>query len=114
MELKEFVTETLLSITEGVGEAIRRRLEDKSGVSVINPVWAGMEVDWKELVQQVEFDVAVTEADKTTGGGKAGIRVLPLVEVAGEGSKAWERSTVSRIKFSVPVILPAQRSGKSP
>jgi hypothetical protein len=113
MELREFITETLLSITEGVGEAIRRRLADVSGVAVISPVFDG-EVDWKDLVQPVEFDVAVTEADKTEGRGKGGIKVLAVAEIGGEGTKSWERSTVSRIKFSVPVILPAQRAVRTP
>jgi len=35
---------------------------------VINPVWTGVETDWKELVN--EFDVAVTEADKGGVGGR--------------------------------------------
>jgi hypothetical protein len=65
------------------------------------------------LEEPVEFDVAVTESDKTSAGGKAGIKVLSAVEIGGEGSKAWERSTVSRIKFSIPIIPPAYRTKRS-
>jgi hypothetical protein len=57
--------------------------------------------------------VAVTEADKTSAGGKAGIKLLPALEIGGEGSKGWERSTVSRIKFTIPVVFPAQRKDRT-
>jgi hypothetical protein len=50
MELREFVTETVMAIQEGVAEAIRRAVEKQSiakdFIGIINPVWEG-EVDWK-------------------------------------------------------------------
>ena len=108
MELREFVAETLAAILDGIEDAIRAAPEDREGK--IAPVIAGEE-DWSTASRPVEFDVAVTEADKTSAGGKGGIKLLP-VEIGGEGSKAWERSTVSRIKFSVPIIYGAQRIGR--
>lgn len=54
MELKEFVSETLVAIQEGVAEAIRRADETKV-LGRINPVWRGDDpIDWKEYVQSVE------------------------------------------------------------
>jgi len=108
MELREFVAKTLSAILDGVEDAIRDAPEDRRGV--IAPVIAGEE-DWSKASLLVEFDVAVTEADKTSVSGKGGIRVLPF-EAGGERAKAWERSTVSRIKFSVPIIYGAQRIGR--
>ena len=108
MELREFVAETLAAILDGVEDAIHTAPEHRQGK--IAPVIEGLE-DWSKAILPVEFDVAVTEADKASAGGKGGIKLLPAVEIGGEGSKAWERSTVSRIKFSVPIIYGAQRIG---
>lgn len=113
MELKEFVAETLVAIQEGVAEAIRRADEMKV-VGRINPVWRGDEkIDWKEYVQPVEFDVAVTTTDKSAAGGKAGIKVFSIADVNAEGSKSWEHSTVSRIKFSIPISPPGHVSDRN-
>jgi hypothetical protein len=117
MELREFVTETLMAIQDGIAEAIRRAVEkqstEKHFTGIINPVWEG-EDDWKAHTQTIEFDVAVTESDKTSAGGKGGVKVLSVVEIGSEGSKVWEQSTVSRIKFSIPIIPPAYRTRRSP
>ena len=56
-------------------------------------------------IQKVEFDVAVTVTDKNSSWGKAGIRIISI-ELGGELSKGTELSTVSRIKFAIPVIPP--------
>lgn len=113
MELREFVAETLVAIQEGVAEAIHRADESKT-IGRINPVWRSDEkIDWKEYVQPVEFDVAVTTTDKSAAGGKGGIKVLSVVDVGAEGSKSSERSTVSRIKFTIPISAPAHLSDRN-
>ena len=59
------------------------------------------------LIEQVQFDVAVTaEEDQKTGGGvKAGIQVLGIGASMGMDNTS-RNSTVSRIQFSVPVKYP--------
>jgi hypothetical protein len=102
MELRDFVAKTLSAILDGVEDAIRNAPKDRAGK--IAPVIEGEE-DWGKAPLPIEFDLAVTEADKGS------IEVLPF-EAGGEESKAWERSTVSRIKFKIPVIYGAQRIGR--
>jgi hypothetical protein len=102
MELRDFVAKTLSAILDGVEDAIRNAPEDRAGK--IAPVIGGEE-DWSKAPLPIEFDVAVTEA------GKGNIEVLPFEGGGGE-SKAWERSTVNRIKFYIPVIYGAQRVGR--
>jgi hypothetical protein len=108
MELREFVAKALSAILDGVEDAIRTAPEDRQ--RKIAPVIAGEE-DWSKAPLPVEFDVAITEADKGSVAGKGGIKVVAF-QAGGEGSKAWEHSTVSRIKFSVPIIYGAQRIGR--
>ena len=51
----------------------------------------------------VEFDIAVTVEDSTSGSGRVGIKVFQLIEGGGEASKEVKNSSVSRIKFGVHV-----------
>lgn len=108
MELREFVAKTLAAVLDCVEDAIRNAPENRAGK--IAPVIAGEE-DWVKAPLSIEFDVAISEAKKGSAGGKGGIKVLEF-EVGAQGSKAWESSTVSRIKFGVPVIYGSQRIGR--
>jgi len=109
MDLKEFITETIVQIQEGVQDAIERRSSISDAGGAINPVFLTPETYayGDKLRQMVEFDVAITVSDRTTGEGKAGLKVWSL-EIGGGASKSAEQSTVSRIKFSIPVIPPVQ------
>jgi hypothetical protein len=61
MELRDFVAKTLSAILDGVEDAIRNAPKDRAGK--IAPVIEGEE-DWGKAPLPIEFDVAVTEADK--------------------------------------------------
>ena len=84
---------------------------EMSGGGVINPSWDGPD-DFKNRLQEVNFDIAVTAASKTEGGGSGGIKVLSL-DLSAKGGHLVEKSTVSRIAFSIP-ILPATTTIISP
>jgi hypothetical protein len=109
VELEEFIRTSLLQIMKGVKTAQTEWAADGSGgrVSgggVINPSWGGPD-DFPNRVQEVKFDIAVTAASKTEGGGGGGIKVLS-VDLSGKVARSAEHNTVSRISFTVP-ILPA-------
>jgi hypothetical protein len=111
MDLKEFISESLVQIQEGVQDAIHRRQAKKDSSGVINPVWGNADDISAEHCQDVEFDVAVTVSDKMSGSAKGGLKIY-VAEFGGEGSKSSERSTVNRLKFSVPVVPPVQLVSK--
>lgn len=100
MDLKDFVRDTLTQIIEGVTEA---QSSTQEGTSV-NPVGHGAvpSPSWGHTpIQDVEFDVAVTTTEETGAGG--GITVFGV----GVGAKMSDlSSSVSRIKFRVPVAFP--------
>jgi hypothetical protein len=110
MELKDFIKETLTQITLGVKEA--QELTKDHGV-IINPdkVGTGSKGDkylrndgWR-FVQDIEINVAVTVNERE--GSKGGIGVVAgLFSAGGSISEDQENSTVSTIKFVVPVALP--------
>ncbi|MBX3708279.1 MAG: hypothetical protein KIT56_03530 [Gammaproteobacteria bacterium] len=111
MELKEFIRQVLSDVVEAV-EQTRAALGNENGRSicpVIGPAFAtkfGLDFDPVEgrYLQKMEFDVAVT-AENTAGiDGKASVKVFGL----GLGTDAdlkQTNSTVSRIKFHVPIAL---------
>lgn len=106
MELREFISQTLVQIQQGVQDAISQRTGPEAN-GVINPVFSQYSEDiGASHVQKVEFDVAVTVTDKDNGG-KAGIKVFS-VELNGERSKGYEHTIASRVKFTIPVIPPVQ------
>jgi hypothetical protein len=104
MELEEFIRTSLLQIMKAIKGATEEWGAEGSGEGVINPAWGGPE-DFRNRVREVSFDIAVTAASKTEGGGGGGIKVLAF-DLSGKAAHSSESSTASRIAFSIP-ILPA-------
>lgn len=112
MELKEFVTQSLVQIVQGT-EAAYEQLKETG--AVINP---GIHVNavtdkmvrstsGYSAVIPVEFDVALTieENAKTEGGGKLNV---VFSSIGGNAQSSITSSAVSRIKFAVPIQLPSR------
>jgi hypothetical protein len=118
MKLQEFVSQTLREVIAAVKEAQK---DAKAAGAVINPSarsvlsnpkqsFASVLVDdnWVQVpVQDMDFDVAVTSMDTTQQEAGAGIFVAAIGLGAKEKADT-SNSSVSRIKFSVPIALPAQ------
>lgn len=104
MELKDFISKTIVDIQQGVQEAIQTVQNDKTN-GVINPVWGNVNRITVRNIREVNFDIAVTVSEKKEGGIGAGINVMG-VKIGGDGSKGSENSNVSRINFTVPIIPP--------
>lgn len=108
MELKEFIKETITQIVEGVVEA---QSEIAKHGAELNP----KRVQFKEAGQlhyhnsgkphYVEFDVGLTSTQKS--GSSEGIGVfLGSISLGKKNDDGAEHSAVSRIKFSLPLVLP--------
>lgn len=111
MELGEFVAETLTQIVEGVKEAQARakdhgaRVNPHPTTSAELAVKHGILIASGSAAQLVQFDVALTAKEGT--GTKGGIGVVAGVFALGStGQSQAENSSVSRVKFSVPLVLP--------
>ena len=113
IELKQFVTATLVQIIEGVRDAQEAAAEAGGKVNPVLPA-AGKRISADGLRDNdhsysrlVEFDIAITSAEET--GSHAGIKVF-LAGLGGGagGQSAKQDSSVTRIKFPVPVFLPGQ------
>lgn len=124
MELKEFVTETIKAIVSGVKEAQEEAkkqgalvnpkltMRSNSGKSDI-PVYFFETYDHIYDAQNLEFDVAVTVSSKSTAKGGVGI-IVSAFGVGVQGEKQATNNQVSRIKFSVPIVLPVVATPEKP
>ena len=117
MNLKEFVSEALVQITEGVKSA-QDRCKEMGGL--INPMLSVKtcnETYYRHNYSdypatQVNFKVGLTASDNN--GNKAGIGVfLGKVSLGKESSKETETQSVTSVEFSVTVVFPyISRDGK--
>lgn len=109
MELKDFIKESLRNIVDGVTEA--QALIKEKGAE-INP----SKVQFKENGQYnyfnsgkphfVEFDVGLTSIQKS--GTSEGIGVfLGSISLGKKNDDGTEHTAVTRIKFSLPLVLPS-------
>ncbi|MBO7468503.1 MAG: hypothetical protein J6T81_00070 [Bacteroidales bacterium] len=108
MDLKEFTKETLVQIVHGVEEANNELSEKHAHVTshaMKNSAGGVLLDDRYTNAIEVEFDVAVTatETDGTKGGG--GIRVAQILFGGIEASNSTENQSISRVKFSIPLVL---------
>ena len=113
MELKKFVTESIIQITKGITEA-QKNLKDEwvrinpkpvADVNFVSPMLYTAENG--AGVFPLTFDVAVSAEDKEGGGG-FGIKVLNVGVNLKDGSQET-KSTISRITFSVPIAYPLKK-----
>lgn len=116
MNLRQFVGETLSEIIQGVKDA-QANLGD-SGKNICPAVLTtgSMSELMKkhlfasnlDLIQQVEFDVAVTVAEGTDTKGGIGV-FTGFIGLGQQGASSSASSSLSRIKFTVPISLPTAK-----
>lgn len=108
MELKEFIKNAISSISEAIIES-QKELNDK-GV-IVNPEKTEIGKSGERLlrsdgwryIQNLEFDVLVSVAEKTEGSGAAELKIAGVLSIGGGQSDNNTSQNSNRIKFSVPV-----------
>lgn len=116
MELKEFIKETLIQISEGIIES-QKNLSEKGAVIVPKYSVKGTDFHFvdennstRQQVNDVNFKVGIKV--ENISGEKAGIAVITgLFSAAGQASSENVNQSISSIEFTIPVIYP---SGNNP
>lgn len=112
MKLSEFVQEVLTEVVAGI-----RAAQAGEGGAFIVPGGDGghnyanhprLSASARLKSTIVDFDIAVTVEDSSKGGGGGGIKVFGIGANA-QGEMSSRDTTVSRIQFAVPVLLPESR-----
>jgi hypothetical protein len=117
VELKDFVSETICSIIEGVKNAQKSTetngalvnpgglMRSTSNVSS-NALWDN---STNVYAQPISFDVAVTVEENS--GGKGSIKILGgVINAEAGGNSTVTNGIVNRVQFIVPVLLPVQET----
>ena len=114
MELKQFIKETIIQITDGILEA-QTALKGKD--VIVNPgatfgksgdLWIGKEQERGPVlrrVQEVEMQVGLTTTEETAGDGHVKIGIGVLSANVGLEDKGHEK-TENYVKFCIPVSFP--------
>ncbi len=102
MELKEFITNTLVEIATGVNDAKSAYLELNGEVNPDEQFQIG---DRSKPACNIDFEVALSENTATKGNKGIGV-ALSFVSADGSKSTENEINSLTKIKFTVPVILP--------
>jgi len=124
MDIREFIKESVCQIMTGIEETNLALKSYKPGSPVVAPryeyikgtgrrVYGCHEMPERE-VSHIEFDIAVEVSRSETmsrseeGGAKFAALHVASAEVGAQRNKeqANERSTISRIRFSLPVVFP--------
>lgn len=102
MELKEFISESLSQILDGINEA-SKKLETTSKHPIIyNP--GQIRNNAFDQTEKIEFEVIVDVESKDTKKGGAKITVFSI-GVGAEADKSLTHTQQNKIKFSVPVCF---------
>lgn len=100
MELKEFISQSIKDIFDGVIEAQEYAKQKNGKVNVYQ----------HDSIRKINFDIAVTTSKTSEISGEVDVGVgIKKIIVAGidiEGKKEKYNSSISRINFVIPVELP--------
>ena len=62
----------------------------------------------KTKVQNIEMDIAISVTEKE--GNKSGIGIAKIINVGTSSENAIQNESVSKIKFSIPLVLPTSNT----
>jgi len=116
MDLKEFTRETLIQIVDGIVEADPVLSNHNAFVPVSNFRSNGTfamsysENGAEHNVINVDFDVAVSVQETSDRNNGAQISLLQIASLGYSNDKSLANQTVSRVKFSIPLALPAKNN----
>jgi hypothetical protein len=111
MDIKDFVENTLLQIVQEVNSA-NEKLKDTGAIissKNVRPLREGTTYNSStyDLVNLIEFDIAVTVNEKDTANGGMGIKIAGI-SIGGRLQNETANQSINKIKFSIPLTLKSQ------
>ncbi|MCP4113135.1 MAG: hypothetical protein GY749_47665 [Desulfobacteraceae bacterium] len=117
MKLNDFISETLKQIIDGVHSvkdyALEKGVKLNPDSARVNESNSNVVMDFESggLIQIVEFDVGLIVSEGQKTGDDSSI-VVGDIKVTPQQKLEMQNSTVSRIKFSIPLKLPKTKDMK--
>lgn len=121
MNLQQFIKETIVQISHGIvdadkavastGAAVNPRdvAHNKSGEGPYGYYAEDKKGQYRRSVQSIDFDVVVTVSKDTETKGGIGIHV-GAIALGSSGKSGKEDSSESRIRFSIPLLIPNSKN----
>jgi hypothetical protein len=115
VELRHFVSTTLNELIQAISDSAKFARDHDAEINPWTLEWQeehGRVMAWDQdsglYASEIEFDIAIAATEGP--GHEGGIEVLGF-KVAADGatSAGEEHPAVSRVRFTVPVVLPASR-----
>lgn len=106
MDLKEFTKQALIQIVEGSSDANEElaALGAYIPYSNIGNTKSAYSYD-ENWVARLIVDVAITATETESANGGASLKVASLLNIGGCGENKIENQTISRIKYTLPLVL---------
>ena len=112
MELKEFVKETLVQITEGVVEAEEAcRLKGANGNPLLRQNNEVAMTAYGNSVSMVKFHVGLCESKDSSDKRRIGV-FLANIGIGYSGNEGQKIDSITSIDFSIPIKLPYSETGE--
>lgn len=112
MDLKSFVSESLIQIAGGIKDAQAK--QEELGACFAPTVRSGKDHKiYEDSFEEVKFDVAVTVESTEKNDGSAKI-VIPFAKIGIKKDGNSTNSEISRLSFSIKVLWPIQADFKDP
>lgn len=114
MKIEEFIFESPKQVISGIEMSQEYAKEKGAKISARNLSFIGakngggivyMDRSSGELIEKIDLDIAVTAKESDTAIGGVGLFV-GAIGLGPQGQVNSENSTVSRVRFSVPLHLP--------
>ncbi len=110
MNLKDFIKNTIASISEAIVES-QEELKGKN--IIVNPEKTEIGKTGEKLlrkdgwryVQNLDFDILVTAEDKEGINGKGELKVAGLLSIGGGANSESSNQNQNRLKFTIPVAF---------
>jgi|MTBAKMStandDraft_1061839.scaffolds.fasta_scaffold08337_4 hypothetical protein len=120
MQLQDFIKESLLQIINGIAETQKQKLPHNAEISPYITV-ENIRTTEKKMKPQytwqhatpVKFDIAVTAEESTGTKGGVGV-VAGIFALGSQGQSDNLNSSITRIQFEIPIILPHWKEQKNP
>jgi len=111
MDIKDFIENTLVQIVQGVNNANEKLKDTGSIISSKNvrPLRDGTTYNTEtgDLVNLIEFDIAVTVNERDTANGGMGIKIAGI-NIGGNLQNENANQSINKIKFSIPLTFKAR------
>ncbi len=124
MNIQEFIETSIVEIMSGIQSAQKKYSEGNSAFApIICPAWkpptsdlSGGLAGFSDKIYELEFDLAITvaEASSANCSGTAKTRFIGVCsgELGYEAESSGTQSTISRVRFKIPIRYPLDKLSK--